>query len=44
MDRGWISFNPHEEKNRISQLLVESPDFFFHEATDFPLVGVGRSV
>ena len=28
MDRGRISFNPHQEKNRISLLLVESPDFF----------------
>ena len=43
MDKGRISFNPHQEKNRISLLLVESP-VFFHEAPDFPLLEVGRSV
>ena len=35
-------FNFDWEKNRISLLFVESPDF--HESTDFPLSEVGRSV
>ena len=41
MEKGSCNFD--QEKNRVSLLFVESNDFF-HECTDFPLSGVGRSV